>query len=196
MDGDDLLDTPLEQRAGKLEAIAPDLVIPRLLTSELDAGQRVLDEVFAWQPDAIIVGNPSATRLFQKATTKIPIVFANIGMDATWDIRANLLVGLGRTRAEKHDVTSVDLRHIGTNQLGIGLHAYGFDTRLADGCANFWIAMLAIIGLGLIPQRYWASASRRGSPAASLPVSPTDSPLNGQAADRAAKGAKKSARRR
>ena len=47
----------------------------------------------------------------------------------------------------------------GTNQLGIGLHAYGFDTRLADGCTNFWLSQLVVIGLGLIPRRYWASAS-------------------------------------
>lgn len=46
----------------------------------------------------------------------------------------------------------------GTNQLGIGLHAYGFDTRLADGCTNFWLSQLVVVGLGLIPQRYWGSA--------------------------------------
>ena len=49
----------------------------------------------------------------------------------------------------------------GTNQLGIGLHAYGFDTRLADGCANFWFSQLVIIGLGLIPRPFWSSATRR-----------------------------------
>ena len=58
---------------------------------------------------------------------------ANIGMEAAWDIRANLLVGLGRTRAEKHDVTSVDLKHIGTNQLGKYAdhdhHAHGFGSQ-------------------------------------------------------------------
>ena len=32
----------------------------------LRAQQRVLDEVIAWQPDAILVGNPAATRLFSK----------------------------------------------------------------------------------------------------------------------------------
>jgi len=49
----------------------------------------------------------------------------------------------------------------GTNQLGIGLHAYGFDTRLADGCTNFWLSQLVIMGLGVIPAQYWASATRR-----------------------------------
>ena len=33
VDGEDLLDTPLEQRAARLEALAPDLKIPGLLTS-------------------------------------------------------------------------------------------------------------------------------------------------------------------
>jgi ATP-dependent DNA ligase I len=44
VDGDDLLDTPLEQRATRLEAIAPHLRIPGLLTSDPDEGERVLDE--------------------------------------------------------------------------------------------------------------------------------------------------------
>src|SRR4030095_11205489 len=34
LDGEDLLDTPLEERAAKLEAIAPNLRVPSLLTSE------------------------------------------------------------------------------------------------------------------------------------------------------------------
>ena len=46
----------------------------------------------------------------------------------------------------------------GTNQLGIGLHAYGFDTRLADGCSNFWGAMLLIMAVGLLPTRFWKPA--------------------------------------
>src|SRR5262249_55535083 len=45
----------------------------------------------------------------------------------------------------------------GTNQLGIGLHAYGFDNRLATGCALFWVSQLLIAGLGMVPLRFWAS---------------------------------------
>jgi ABC-type transport system involved in cytochrome c biogenesis permease subunit len=45
----------------------------------------------------------------------------------------------------------------GTNQLGIGLHAYGFDNRLANGCALTWIALGLVAGLGMVPARYWAS---------------------------------------
>jgi ABC-type transport system involved in cytochrome c biogenesis permease subunit len=45
----------------------------------------------------------------------------------------------------------------GTNQLGVGLHAYGFNNTLAAGLVVFWITQLAIIGVGLIPMRYWRS---------------------------------------
>ena len=44
VDGQDLLDTPLAERAERLEAIAPQLRIPAVLTSDPDEGQRVLDE--------------------------------------------------------------------------------------------------------------------------------------------------------
>src|SRR5437588_1117538 len=45
----------------------------------------------------------------------------------------------------------------GTNQLSVGLHAYGFNKTLADGLAIFWITQLVCIGLGLIPTRHWRS---------------------------------------
>jgi len=45
----------------------------------------------------------------------------------------------------------------GTNQLGIGLHAYGFDSRLADGCSLSWVALGLIAALGAVPLKYWAS---------------------------------------
>jgi DNA ligase 1 len=44
VDGDDLLDTPLEERAQRLEAIAPQLRIPAVVTSDPDEGGRVLDD--------------------------------------------------------------------------------------------------------------------------------------------------------
>ncbi|MDY3557146.1 cytochrome c biogenesis protein ResB [Gemmata sp. JC717] len=43
----------------------------------------------------------------------------------------------------------------GTNQLSIGLHAYGFDERLADGCFNFWLLQFVILLVGVaIPRRF------------------------------------------
>jgi DNA ligase 1 len=44
VDGEDLLDTPLAERAARLEALAPQLRIPAVLTSDPHQGQRVLDE--------------------------------------------------------------------------------------------------------------------------------------------------------
>jgi hypothetical protein len=45
----------------------------------------------------------------------------------------------------------------GTNQLGIGLHAYGFDNRLATGCAVFWVSQVLVAILGMMPLRFWSS---------------------------------------
>jgi ABC-type transport system involved in cytochrome c biogenesis permease subunit len=39
----------------------------------------------------------------------------------------------------------------GTNQLGVGLHAYGFNNTLASGLTIFWAIQLGIIALGLLP---------------------------------------------
>ena len=45
----------------------------------------------------------------------------------------------------------------GTNQLQIGLHSYGFDDRLAASCRWFWLSQLAVVGVGLLPKKYWRS---------------------------------------
>ncbi|AWM36142.1 Cytochrome c biogenesis protein CcsA [Gemmata obscuriglobus] len=67
----------------------------------------------------------------------------------------------------------------GTNQLGIGLHAYGFDSRLADGCFNFWLLQFVILAVGgAIPRHFWESGFRRAAPApeAPVPVTPVAPP--------------------
>jgi ABC-type transport system involved in cytochrome c biogenesis permease subunit len=44
----------------------------------------------------------------------------------------------------------------GTNQLGVGLHAYGFSNKLAFGCAVTWVLHVGFIVVGLIPwPRIW-----------------------------------------
>ena len=43
---------------------------------------------------------------------------ANVGHDASWVVRGNQFVGLGRTQAVTLDNTAPDLSHIGTNQIG------------------------------------------------------------------------------
>ncbi|MSR32089.1 MAG: hypothetical protein EXR99_11335 [Gemmataceae bacterium] len=45
----------------------------------------------------------------------------------------------------------------GTNQLGVGLHAYGFNDTLANGLTWFWASQLGVLALGLIPTRNWWS---------------------------------------
>jgi ABC-type transport system involved in cytochrome c biogenesis permease subunit len=49
--------------------------------------------------------------------------------------------------------------YFGTNQLGVGLHAYGFSNTLATGCMITWVGHTVLIGMGLVPLRYWASFS-------------------------------------
>jgi ABC-type transport system involved in cytochrome c biogenesis permease subunit len=45
----------------------------------------------------------------------------------------------------------------GTNQLGIGLHAYGFNNALVLLCRWFWVSQLVLIGLALLPLQHWRS---------------------------------------
>lgn len=61
----------------------------------------------------------------------------------------------------------------GTNQLGIGLHAYGFNDALVQLCRWFWLSQLALIGLALLPLQNWRSytplASEAPAPARTAP---------------------------
>jgi ABC-type transport system involved in cytochrome c biogenesis permease subunit len=45
----------------------------------------------------------------------------------------------------------------GTNQLGMGLHAYGFNSELATWCTVVWGVHLAFALVGLVPRQMWAS---------------------------------------
>jgi DNA ligase-1 len=55
VDGEDLLDAPLHERAARLAAIAPELKIPGLLTSDPGAGERVLEEALAGGHEGVVV---------------------------------------------------------------------------------------------------------------------------------------------
>jgi ATP-dependent DNA ligase I len=55
VDGDDLLDTPLEERAARLARLAPELKIPAVLTSDAEEGQRVLDEALGAGHEGVVV---------------------------------------------------------------------------------------------------------------------------------------------
>jgi len=55
VDGTDLLDTPLEQRAATLEVIAGELKIPGVVTSDPAEGERVLDEALRAGHEGVVV---------------------------------------------------------------------------------------------------------------------------------------------
>ena len=68
----------------------------------------------------------------------------------------------------------------GTNQLGVGLHAYGFQSGTAWGLAGYAVSQVVLIGVGLLPLRLWRSfaADALGGP----PPPPQAAP-NGRAAE-------------
>src|SRR5262245_51901116 len=55
LDGEDLLDTPLEERAAKLDAIASSLRVPSILTSKPGEGERALEESLAAGHEGVVV---------------------------------------------------------------------------------------------------------------------------------------------
>ena len=55
LDGEDLLDTPLEERAARLAAIAPHLRVPSVVTADSSEGGRVLDEALAAGHEGVVV---------------------------------------------------------------------------------------------------------------------------------------------
>jgi DNA ligase 1 len=55
VDGEDLLDAPLEQRLSRLTAIAPSLKIPGVLTADAAEAQRVLDEALEAGHEGVVV---------------------------------------------------------------------------------------------------------------------------------------------
>ncbi len=55
VDGVDLLDTPLHERAARLQAIAPQMRIPAVLTTDPEAGQRVLEEALQAGHEGVLV---------------------------------------------------------------------------------------------------------------------------------------------
>src|SRR5262245_49262618 len=61
-DGEDLLDAPLRERRARLQAIAPELAIPGVLTADAAEAQRVLDEALAAGHEGIVVKD--ATSLY------------------------------------------------------------------------------------------------------------------------------------
>ncbi|MBV9414608.1 MAG: ATP-dependent DNA ligase [Solirubrobacterales bacterium] len=74
VDGEDLLDAPLHERADRLAAIAPELRIPSVLTADPDEGQRVLEESLAAGHEGVVVkdaASPYAAGRRGKAWRKV-----------------------------------------------------------------------------------------------------------------------------
>jgi DNA ligase 1 len=55
VDGEDLLDVPLERRAARLEAVAPELKVPGTITSDAAEGERVLEQALAAGHEGVVV---------------------------------------------------------------------------------------------------------------------------------------------
>jgi DNA ligase-1 len=55
VDGENLLDTPLEERASRLSAIAPELKVPAMLTSDPKEAHKVLDEALQAGHEGVVV---------------------------------------------------------------------------------------------------------------------------------------------
>jgi len=55
VDGENLLDTPLEERAARLRAIALQLKIPAVMTSHAEEAQRVLDQALGGGHEGVVV---------------------------------------------------------------------------------------------------------------------------------------------
>jgi ABC-type transport system involved in cytochrome c biogenesis permease subunit len=53
------------------------------------------------------------------------------------------------------------LSWFGTNMLGVGLHSYGFMDRAFGVLSAFILSQFIIMGIGLLPERYWRGLRRR-----------------------------------
>jgi DNA ligase 1 len=74
VDGEDLLDAPLSERSGRLEAIAPGLRIPSRLTTDPDEAERVLEEALEAGHEGVVVkdaASPYAAGRRGKAWRKV-----------------------------------------------------------------------------------------------------------------------------
>ncbi len=61
LDGEDLLDAPLHERAARLSVIAPELRIPSVLTSDAEEAERVLEESLSAGHEGVVVKDAAST---------------------------------------------------------------------------------------------------------------------------------------
>jgi DNA ligase-1 len=89
LDGEDLLDMPLEERSARLGAIAPHLKVPAVITSDAEQAQKVLDEALAAGHEGVVVkdaASPYAAGRRGKAWRKVKPVrtFDLVVLGAEW----------------------------------------------------------------------------------------------------------------
>ena len=60
LDGDDLLETPLEERTARLDSIAPRLKVPSVITSDPETAERVLEEALRAGHEGVVVKDASS----------------------------------------------------------------------------------------------------------------------------------------
>jgi ABC-type transport system involved in cytochrome c biogenesis permease subunit len=68
------------------------------------------------------------------------------------------------------------LSWFGVNMLGVGLHSYGFMDKAFGPLSAFIVSQLVIIGLGLIPLRYWRGIRARDKRNKSTQLQPALAP--------------------
>ncbi len=89
LDGEDLLDTPLEERSARLQELAPHLKVPALTTSDPHEAQRVLDEALAAGHEGVVVkdvASPYAAGRRGKAWRKVKpvLTYDLVVLGAEW----------------------------------------------------------------------------------------------------------------
>ncbi|MFP6762195.1 MAG: cytochrome c biogenesis protein CcsA, partial [Planctomycetaceae bacterium] len=45
----------------------------------------------------------------------------------------------------------------GVNELGVGLHSYGFTSGVWTTLWVFWLSQFVVCGIGLLPRKFWTS---------------------------------------
>ncbi len=61
LDGEDLLDAPLHERAARLSTIAPELRIPSVFTSDAEEAERVLEESLSAGHEGVVIKDAAST---------------------------------------------------------------------------------------------------------------------------------------
>ena len=127
VDGADLLDTPLDERAARLAAIAPELRIPAVVTSDGQEGEAVLDEALRAGHEGVVVkdaGSVYAAGRRGKAWRKVKPVrtYDLVVLGAEW--------GHGRSRGRLSNL------HLGARDPVTGECACPAENRRRSPCAG------------------------------------------------------------